>query len=411
MPGLVVGRDDDDLKKFGDTGAILLGKHVVGTGEESHLTTPLMMDVLRPHLIIVTGKRGTGKSFLFGIVNEEMKQLPKNIRDHLCSIIIDTQGIFWTMKMPNEKEAVMLNEWGMKPKGFDVSVYVPEGQARIFSSFGVDYDGVFSILPSQLTVYDWMSVFEIKQNDSIGLLLQRVYKKLQGRNFRISEIISAIKKEEEFGTEKIALQNMFESAEDWGIFGDEKVPDLLMPGKTSILDVSLTPQNVRALLVGLTCKKILTDRIKARREEEQAEMEIAPAKRVPMPWIFIDEAHNFLPENGKTAASDILFTLVKEGRQPGVSLVFATQQPNKLSPDALTQADIVISHSLTAKSDIEALGAIMQTYMLFEIGKYINELPKVKGAALVLDDNSERIYKIRVRPRQSWHAGSSPIAL
>ena len=59
MPGLVVGRDDDDLRKFGDTGAILLGKHVVGTGEEAHLTTPLLMDVLRPHLIIVTGKRGT----------------------------------------------------------------------------------------------------------------------------------------------------------------------------------------------------------------------------------------------------------------------------------------------------------------------------------------------------------------
>ena len=63
-----------------------------------------------------------------------------------------------------------------------------------------------------------------------------------------------------------------------------------------------------------------------------------------------------------------------------------------------------------AKTDIEALKAIMQTYMLFDITKYISELPRWKGAAIVLDDNSERIYKLRVRPRQSWHAGSSPTA-
>jgi DNA integrity scanning protein DisA with diadenylate cyclase activity len=46
-----------------------------------------------------------------------------------------------------------------------------------------------------------------------------------------------------------------------------------------------------------------------------------------------------------------------------------------------------------------------------EVGKYINELPKVKGAGIILDDNSERIYKVRIRPRQSWHAGSSPVAV
>jgi len=35
----------------------------------------------------------------------------------------------------------------------------------------------------------------------------------------------------------------------------------------------------------------------------------------------------------------------------------------------------------------------------------------MKGAAIVLDDNSERIYPIQVRPRYSWHGGSSPSAL
>jgi DNA segregation ATPase FtsK/SpoIIIE-like protein len=108
---------------------------------------------------------------------------------------------------------------------------------------------------------------------------------------------------------------------------------------------------------------------------------------------------------------DVLLRIVKEGRQPGITLVLATQRPEKLHPDSLAQTDMLISHRLTAKPDIDALKRIMQTYMLFPIEKYMNELPKLKGVAIILDDNSERIYPIRMRPRQSWHAGASPAAI
>jgi hypothetical protein len=412
MVDVIVGRDDDDLKRYGMQGTILMGKHVVGTGEETHLTTPLYLDVLRPHLIILTGKRGYGKSYSMGVFMEEMTKMPDSVKKNLCSLMIDTQGIFWTMKTPDDKAAAELDEWGLKSAGFGVDVYVPEGQAKLFSEAGVDFDGVFSIQPSQLTADDWLAVFDINQNDVLGILLQRVYKKFRGRDdYAIDDIITAISGQEGFENEKMALQNKFQAAAEWGIFGDEKMPEILQPGRITILDISLTPQNVRTLLVGLLCRNILTSRIKARRKEEQAEMELAAKKRIPMPWIFIDEAHNFLPDKGKTAATDILNTIVKEGRQPGITLVLATQRPNKLNVDVIAQADIIISHMLTARADIEALKALMQTYLLYDIGKYISELPKVKGAAIVLDDNSERIYKVRIRPRQSWHAGASPVAL
>jgi hypothetical protein len=130
-----------------------------------------------------------------------------------------------------------------------------------------------------------------------------------------------------------------------------------------------------------------------------------------MVWILIDEAHNFIPDEGKPASLDILLKLVREGRQPGITLVLATQRPEKLHPDALAQTDLIISHRLTAKGDVDALRAIMQTYMLYDIAKYINELPKLKGVCIVLDDNSERLYTGRIRPRQSWHAGASPVAI
>lgn len=410
MPEIVIGRDESDAKKYGTEGTLSIGRHLVGTGEEAHLTAPVLLDVLRPHTIMITGKRGEGKSHSIGVVAEEIFKLPEKIRRNLCCVIIDTQGIFWTMKSPDERELVLLNSWGLKPRGFPVEVFVPEGQERLFSQSGVDFDAVFSFLPSELAAEDWLNVFGISPNEPLGILLAKTLSKLPAGH-HIDDIISAIAKQPFSETERLALQNRFEAAKTWGIFGDSRMPSLLEPGKISVIDVSLTPQNVRALLLALMSRHLFVERVKARRQEELAEIELSATKRTPMPWILIDEAHNFLPNDSVTAASDILSRLIKEGRQPGITLVLATQRPEKLHPDALAQTDIIISHRLTSKADIDALRSIMQTYMLFDIGKYINELPKLKGVAIILDDNSERIYKVRVRPRQSWHAGASPVAI
>ncbi|MBI4896163.1 MAG: ATP-binding protein [Candidatus Aenigmarchaeota archaeon] len=411
MPEIVVGRDDDDLKKYGTDGTLAIAKHIVGLGEDAHMTTPVLVDAIRPHLMILTGKRGSGKSFSMGVVVEEIAKAPEHLRKHLCSVVIDTQGIFWTMKYGVEKDAALLATWDLKPLGFETFVAVPEGQMKLFTTSGVEFDDSFSISPTELTAEDWLGVFELNPNDLLGILLQRVlFSMTEEKDYTIDDILAQIQKQEGFGDEKRALENRFIAAKTWCIFGKARMPNLLEPAKITIIDVSMTPQNVRALLVALVTKKILLERIEARRKEELADVEMSSLKRTPMPWIFIDEAHNFLPADGKTPATEVLNRIVKEGRQPGISLVLATQQPNKLHPDALSQADMIISHRLTAQADIESLKAIMQTYMLYDISKYLNELPHVKGTAIILDDNSERLYKVRIRPRQSWHAGSSASA-
>ena len=57
----IVGRNKEDLEKFGKKGIGYIGKHIVGTGEDAHLTTKVYMDLIRPHVILVCGKRGSGK--------------------------------------------------------------------------------------------------------------------------------------------------------------------------------------------------------------------------------------------------------------------------------------------------------------------------------------------------------------
>ncbi|UCG95439.1 MAG: ATP-binding protein [archaeon] len=418
---IVVGRDAPDLEKYGSKGTVFLGRHLVGEGENANLTNPVMLDVARPHVMIICGKRGSGKSYSGCVIAEEIMKLPEDIRKKLSVLMVDTQGIFWSMKNPNERDMVLLNQWKIKPQGFPVEVYIPAGLEKRFKKEAIPYDRVFTIKPSEFTSEDWALSFSLSLVDTLGILLDRSIKKIksQGQDYTIDEIIDTINDDVlSEKKDKLALVNRFTSAKEWGIFSREgiNIEELIKPGAVSIIDISFYSQisegwSIRSMLTGLICRKVQHLRTMARREEETETMEGFRKIKVPITWIMIDEAHNFLPAEGKTASSDPLLTLIKEGRQPGISTVLITQRPNKLHEDAISQADLVLSHRLTAEPDLKALRSIMQTYLLFDITKYIGDLPRKPGTAIILDDNSERIYPVAVRPRQSWHAGGTPIAI
>lgn len=411
---IIVGRDPEDLKKYGKKGCIFLGKHIVGKGNDFHLTNPVLMDVLRPHIVLITGKRGEGKSYSASVIAEEIMKLPDEVRLNLSCLMIDTMGIFWSMKNPNDKDLLLLNEWGLKPRGFEARNIVPYGLVDFYEKAGITYDGVFSIKPSELSAADWALTFNINLFEPLGILLERVIRK-SSEDYSIDDIIDEIERDKRSDDkEKMALENRFVSAKNWGIFSEKATPieEFLRPGITTILDVSLQEWNVRNLMIGILSREIYQARVSARREEELATIGGEEIKKVPMTWMIFDEVHNFIPSGGETtAATHDMLTLIKQGRQPGISLVLITQRPNKLHEDAISQSDMVISHRLTAKPDLDALSAVMQTYLLFDIRKSISALPKLKGAAVILDDNSERLFNIQVRPKQSWHGGESPVAI
>jgi hypothetical protein len=318
------------------------------------------------------------------------------------------------MKNPNDRQLMELTEWNLKPRGFDVKIVIPLGIKPYYDKHGISYDGIFALRPSELSAADWALTFNISLFDSIGILLERIIKKLQGKDYSIDSILNEIENDKRSDDkERMALENRFLSAKGWGIFSQETqfIENFLEPGVISVLDVSLQETNVRSLMIGILCREIYQVRLSSRRAEEMSLMGGENAKKVPMTWITIDEAHEYLPERGETTATRDLLTLLRQGRQPGISLVLITQRPNKIHEDAVSQADLIIAHRLTAKPDVDALSAIMQTYLLSDIRKLMQTLPKNKGAALILDDNSERAFNIQVRPRLSWHAGESPVAL
>ena len=174
MFDIIIGRDEEDKKKFKDTGCGVIAKHFVGSKGEAHLTNPVKLDLTRPHIVGLFGKRGQGKSFSMGTIAEELMLLPDSIRFNLGTIMIDTMGIFWSMKKPNEKDVHLLSQWDMYPRGFDVNICIPEGQQEIYHKEGIEFDTTFAFAPKDLDLGSWALSFNIDLDSEMGIVLTKV---------------------------------------------------------------------------------------------------------------------------------------------------------------------------------------------------------------------------------------------
>ncbi len=418
----IVGRFKEDIEKHEERATGYLGKHIVGTGEDTHLTTKIFIDLLRPHIILLTGKRGTGKSYDAGVIAEEILQLPEKFSKNLAVVFIDTMGIFWSLKLANDQQAKLLAEWGLEPKGFDkVKVYAPFKQLGEFAEADIPVDAGITIAPNEFSGEEWRMAFNLSSVEPAGVAIEKNVNELLKRaeQFSIRDLIIKIRDDPETSDEtKNVLENLLTVAEQWGVFGTEGVDidKIVVPGEISVIDVShlraSEAWSVRNLIVALLSKKIYQNRVIARKKEEMAKITGSqPVNNFPQVWLVIDEAHNFIPSDTATVSSLPILTIAKQGREPGISLVVITQMPNKVHQDILSQCDLVIAHRLTSRADLEALHNIAQTYMTEEIERYINNLPRWPGAAIIIDDNLEKIFTVNIRPRFSWHAGATAALL
>jgi len=431
MYEIVVGRSEQDRKKLGLRGSVLLGKQYVEMGRTTSLSTDVFMDVNRSHVVFVAGKKGSGKSYCLSAIAEGIMELDSEIRQNISMILFDTMGVFWTMKFPNTKDSELLKKWNIKPRGMDVQIFTPIGVFEKYKNEGVPTDFPLSIRPSELDADDWCSSFGIDRNSEIGVLIEKVINFLleNKSNYSVDDIIDAVK--DDLKTEekvKDAVINRFENAKKWGLFDvrGTEIKDIAIGGKISVIDASayaILPNGwaIKSLLIGLIAKKLFIERMKVRRGEEFEQLkslqsyfkeeEVSKEKKEPLVWLMIDEAHEFLPNRGSTTATLPLITILREGRQPGISMALATQQPGKIHTDVMTQSDIILGMRLTAKVDTDALQQLAQSFMREGIESSINKLPRVPGASVLIDDQNERVFSIQVRPKATWHGGEAPSAM
>lgn len=371
------------------------------------------VDASKSRAVAICGKRGSGKSYTMGVLIEELLR-----EGDAVILVVDPMGIFHTMSLPNSEQERILWDWGESPQGYPVKVLVPGdpvtryGDPEIVARLeqrGIEFEQL-RLNPSDISPEAWCDLFGFNINEPLGIALYkaiRTCRKKYGTGFLIPQIIDTIELDSRAATKTVdALVNRLDMALEWGFFEDNRyceVWELLDPYMINILDLSTIDSGRygrRPLILSALTRDLFRKRSIARRREELG-LE-AGMRKV---WMLIDEAHQFVPAGKSTLCKEALIQWVKEGRQPGLSLVVASQQPSALDMEVLSQCDVILSHALTTADDKTALNRLTKDYMGAELRVFINKIARTGQAAFV-DDDVERVTMVQVKPRRSKPGGS-----
>jgi hypothetical protein len=394
-------------------GVLTLGRYYALDGS---LGAPVYLDVLRPHMVFICGKRGYGKSYTMGVFLEEIATLDALIKQHLAVVVLDTLGIFWSTQFPSKDGLERLQRWGRTPNGCPIRLFVPAQATENYSKKDIAVEP-FSVRVADLSPHHWCQLFDIKIMDPVGVALTQAILALQSttHHFSIQQIVSSIQQDGRVEpVVKCAVQNFFLMADSWGVFDKDGLPiaDLVQPGTVTVLDLSVLPSVLlKDVIVALLSEQIFEARVRSRKIFEQKKMGFqVQDEGIPLVWLAVDEAQVFLPSDKKTLSKQVLIDeWMRQGRQPGLSLLLATQRPSAVEPEVLSHCDVFLCHRLTAQEDIDALRRIRPIYMQGDIQESLRKIGCEKGVALLVDDTSESVHVVQVRPRVSWHGGAEPV--
>ena len=447
---LIIGQRRD----VGATDAlVLLGKCVEHTGLRDMFDANVWVDIRLPHVVFICGKRGSGKSYDLGVLAEGLS-LPavSNVStkdESVTTILFDTQNQFWSLRnapsscLPEDRRQLSeLESWGLQPDPLsNVVLFVPKGDQSLTGN-----ERAFSMAPRDIDAEDWCGFLQVDRYTPMGQCLRTIYNKVTSEgyyytpssrtaterrvqpktDYEIGDLIDCLQNDPEILDQ---IQRQTRDAVLWRLqsLGESQlfdrqgidVREVLVPGQLSILLLRNLDDATKSLVVGVISKKIFnimgefhTHRKIARRLQTSP-----PEENLPMGvWTIIDEAHVVCPNDEATAAKPALVEYVKRGRDAGLSLVLATQQPSAIDPAVISQVDLSIVHRLVLDSDISAATSRFPARFpsMVKIGERDVGDPRSlvrllgEGEALVGDAESERGFLVKIRPRLTAHAGDEP---
>ncbi len=433
--GIVLGRSNSFHRKYRESGLGMIGAVCETTDDAltSLLGMPVSLDLVSPHVIFVAGKRGSGKSYTLGIIAEELARAMERKEIEVAAVVIDTVDVFRQAVEPNTDQGDLLQRWGLEAKGFPIAVYIPRRtynglpedvrkKARLFP---------LAISPCELSASDWGYVlekggqFSTTMENLMGDMidsLKRGFTDESGerighnRDYSIEQMIAVIEINPSITelyqmSTRTAMIQRLRRAQRLGIFhpGGASAQDLAVAGQITIIDVAplgSDAETVLAILTNILCRQVLTYRMAWTDDGASAREELPPT------WLIIDEAHTLVPRSGNTPAKSAIVGYAKLGRRFGCSLVLCTQQPSAVSDDAISQADIILSHALSLDSDIRALQQRAPAVLpeAFRDKMFISSLPR--GVAIALDQTTDnkRGFLVQIRPRLSQHGGTDRLS-
>lgn len=429
---LVVGQREQS-KRSG--ASILLGKVAERVPSTEYFDHSVWLDIEFPHVIFVAGKRGSGKSYDLGIILEGLSATSGNFSARplgFSSVLFDLQSQFWSLGtslnsqlVADASQAERLAKWNVKGDVKPPVLFLPVGSQPITRS-----ETPMIIPPSSLELPDWLSLLGAKRFEAMGQAIStcRQIAVRTKPNFEIADLVAILQRPQQHQDLATFQQSTFDAVvwrllalAETGLFraGQSVLEEILRPDQCSIVLMRDLPEDLKAVTVAVLMRQI--ERAMSRHHQQRkvlarsggAEDRTKPSRM----WVLIDEAHLVCPASDKTSANEVIVDYVKRGRDAGLSLVMATQQPSAIDASAISQVDLTILHKLTIDADISAATARLPAPLpsstrirekdISDPKLLVREL--APGEALISDAEASRTFVMRLRPRVSPHGGGEPL--
>lgn len=412
---------------------IYIGKILETTKGRSFLGSDAWLDTTFPHVIYITGTRGSGKSFDLGVLVEGISQLSEaspiqNEVKPITSIIVDTQSQFWTLgykpreAIPaNKAQLEELKRWNLKPNSLaKARIFAPEGTTKFLGN-----EETLQLRPRDVRAEEWAALLGQEVYSPQGHILSVTLEALDGQDFEIGDMIGFIANDANWTNIADASRNAITyKLDDYrrtNLFSASglRVSDLLEEGTCNILSLRELRNEDKSLITAVIARSLFDILGKHHNKKKSASFFQQPFDSYGTPdrvWLVIDEAHVVAPSDQLSPARAALVEYVKRGRDAGLSLVLATQQPSALDDRILSQVNVTFSHRLSFQSDINAVANRIPTKSvkamklsgtsLSDFGDMMRVLDA--GQCFLGDQASSRAVLVQIRPRVSAHGGYSP---
>jgi hypothetical protein len=429
-------------------------------GERGPLRT-VHFNAGREFVILVLGKRGSGKSYtlgtlLEGLCTKENSTSLATLTTRPGVLLLDPMMNFWPSVIPVTNDGPekvraqhkLLDGWNCKPEDSNITVWLPKGYRREF-----DYPNIneFSVRTCDLDPQDWADITGVNLvRDPQGMLLGEVLEMVtaagwsdsDGRtyrpnpNFELRDLIVCIERgRSPYHREEVAraLTRTLESWDRHAVFqrSGTPMPELVKPGVLSIL---MLPQRIghdlRRVITRVLIRRLLKEREAASQIRQRLDVQKLDVKErqlldeklaslVPKTILALDEAQELLGEEGGEA-KEALEDFCLLGRNYGLSLILATQRPSAaaISSKVRAQVDTYFIHRLLTQEDIENTERNLISLSPDEVrlgnhsldyGKLLRSLETgqclVTSDRIVSKEGRARNFILDVRPRTRVHGG------
>jgi uncharacterized protein len=351
----------------------------VGLLRNHNLKVELDINQLVQRHVSVLAKTGGGKSYLLGVLIEEL------LRHKVTCVIIDPHGEYGSLRVPAEKNGSNAR-FGVESQGFarqiqeyspDVSLN-PSAKPLTFSLRSTD--------PRELLVF--MGLTNLK---AYLAPLKQIIENVATTNpdYSVADLVRAAATGE--GAVAETLHERLEYVEQTKLLGPKgtSLADLVKAGEATLINLRGVAPDVQELVVARISTTLFENRKK---------------NKIPPLFLVIEEAHNFAPQQGSATCSRILKNIASEGRKFGLGLCAVTQRAARIDKTVLSQCNTQLILQVTNPLDLKAIAQSIEG-LTPGMTDMIQSLPV--GVALVTGGGYHTPLFCEVRPRATRHGGES----